>query len=269
MGKLGEPFQNEGEAKSSSGISFINYSFRVREIIVLVVALVAVVMCIVLAVLVGVYAADNQGGVASGNTGGTAAGQTGNQSQPWPENPQVCLTSDCLREAAYMTSTMNTKMDPCTNFHHFACGNWAEKIKSYDLQTNVFYRAWYDNQDRITSILESPIKSKVIWATERKLKEFFQSCTDTYLKQRETGQVFERQAILPVGGWWAIDPAVINNFNLDTVLQKVHVDFWTNALFTYYVTTDWYDTRKKVVAVSVIFLYCQHFCCVFKAPPSL
>lgn len=38
----------------------------------------------------------------------------------------LCLTKECLRAASDLMYDMDLTIDPCDDFYHFTCGNWAE-----------------------------------------------------------------------------------------------------------------------------------------------
>lgn len=36
----------------------------------------------------------------------------------------LCLSTDCIRAASEMLSSLDQQVDPCTDFYEYACGEW-------------------------------------------------------------------------------------------------------------------------------------------------
>lgn len=74
-----------------------------------------------------------------------------------------------------VVNSMNTSVDPCNDFYHFACGGWMSKNKlpadksRYDRSFSMIEK---HNQDILLQILQSP-------RTNSKLTTFYSSCMDT------------------------------------------------------------------------------------------
>ncbi|KAL1396525.1 hypothetical protein pipiens_010466 [Culex pipiens pipiens] len=61
--------------------------------------------------------------------------------------PEICLSPECLRSAANLKQTMNTRVDPCEDFYAFTCGNWAEDHPRPETYTS--YDWFSERQSRI------------------------------------------------------------------------------------------------------------------------
>lgn len=169
---------------------------------------------------------------------------------------RVCVSAPCLKSASYVVGNMNQSVNPCTNFYQYACGGY-RKSNPLDSETNsktIYSKIYYENEEKLKKILESPVVNGNENSAEKKLKDMFSSCTNTYLKERAKGYPFLTKILPNTGGWYVLGTWNSTTWNMQEAMEKVHVDYWTNALFTFRVATDWYDWKKRVIEVSRIFL---------------
>ncbi|XP_013399075.1 endothelin-converting enzyme 1 [Lingula anatina] len=164
--------------------------------------------------------------------------------------PEQCVTKGCLREASNMIRLMNASVDPCTDFHTFACGNYPKfmQIGSSSTERTVIQDAYLFNQRKIMRILFSPIQRNVDWSYERKVKDFYKSCTSQYNTERLKGMplinmINNNDNGRQLGPWYVFDNSM-QNWNFQSALEKIHVDFWANALFSIKVESDIMDTSR-------------------------
>lgn len=219
-------------------ISIRSYTFRVTEIALGLVAFLAVVVCIVLGSMVS-------SGAGGGSDSPSASAQIGQN--------QLCVSPPCLKSASYVVSNLNTSVQPCDNFYRYACGRFKTE-NPLDPETSsitVYSNMYYHNEEKLKKILESPIIRNQDYSTERKLKHYFSSCTDTYRKERAKGSPLITKVINNIGGWYVLGTFNNNSFDFQNAFRKVSVDFWTAAFYTFRVTTDWYDWSKRVIEVFV------------------
>ncbi|KAL4225048.1 Membrane metallo-endopeptidase-like 1 [Mactra antiquata] len=216
-----------------------SYAFRVREIILAVVSVVAILGCLVLIALV---ATNNK---SEENVSAVAQAQKAIRT--------LCTDASCLKAASYGVSNMNTSVNPCDNFYQYACGNYETNnpLNPTLRQRSVFWNLYYDNEDKLRTLLEAGTTRTSSWSAEKKLKDFFKSCIDDYGKMRTGGKSFITKIIQPLGGWDVLNTFDSSAFNLQTSIQKTSVDFWTAALFTFRVATDRYDRTRRVIEVDM------------------
>ena len=219
-------------------IRISTYSFRIREVVLGVVSVIALVGCLVLIALVASNSKSDDGPVSA-----SAAAQTVIRT--------LCTDPSCLRAASYAVSNMNTSVSPCDNFHEYACGLYPSlnPLNPDTTQRTIFWNLYYENQDKLRTILESaPVRTSA-WSSEKKIKDFFMSCVDDYGKMKAGGRAFIEKIVQPLGGWDVLNTFDATNFNLQVNLEKTSIDFWTAALFTFRVSTDRYDTTSRVIEV--------------------
>lgn len=198
--------------------------------------LTALVFCLV---FVGLY------GAKVSNTGSSNAMPTAS-----PLRMDTCKSVVCLETTASVASYMNRSVQPCDDFHTYACGVWPQKNPIVDgfVGNTPITTVYNKNKEKLRKLLEDPITDSDI-SSEVKLKKLFKSCLDEYGKMIKGANPFLTKVLAPSGGWTVLgnmDPT----WELQTALEKVHVDFWVDALFGLYVGVDWNNRANRVIVVS-------------------
>lgn len=219
-------------------IRISTYSFRVREIILAVVSIVAVIACLVLIALVASNSKSDE------NVSSVSSAQKAIRT--------LCTDASCLKAASYGVSNMNTSVNPCDNFYQYACGNYPtlNPLNPDVSQRTIFWNLYYENEDKLRTLLEAPATRTSSWSAEKKLKDFFMSCIDDYGKMKTGGKTFIDKVVQPLGGWDVLNTFDQESFSFQNSLQKSSIDFWTAVLFTFRVATDRYDRSNRVIEVS-------------------
>ncbi|CAG2233724.1 ECE [Mytilus edulis] len=143
----------------------------------------------------------------------------------------VCVTAACLKSASYVVGNMNKSVDPCKNFYKYACGGFTNnnRLDSETYSKTVYSKLYYENEEKLKNILESPVVNGNDHSAERKLKDMFASCTNSYLKERAKGYPFLKKILPNTGGWYVLGTWNSSTWNMQNALEKVHMDYWTNA----------------------------------------
>ncbi|ESO95504.1 hypothetical protein LOTGIDRAFT_85938, partial [Lottia gigantea] len=165
-----------------------------------------------------------------------------------------CITPDCLKSGAFIQNSLNISVDPCQDFYNYACGSFKE---THPLEPGSTYRTVvseiYDsNQQKLKRVLDVPVQRKGINSAEQKAKDYHNGCLDDYGKMKLGGNPFLEKVISKVGGWYVLD-TMEDSYDYKKMFKKVHVDFWTDALFTFNVRTDWLNWLKTSIQVRINF----------------
>lgn len=170
---------------------------------------------------------------------------------------ELCVTAPCLKSASYVVRNMNKSVNPCTNFYKYACGGFQinNPLDSETYSKTVYSKLYYENEEKLKKILEAPVIDRNQDSAEKKVKDMFASCTNTYYKERAKGYPLLKKVFPSTGGWYVLGTWNNSTWDMQTALEKVTVDFWTSALFTFRVITDWGNTNKRVLEVHA-FLIC-------------
>ncbi|BFZ05863.1 hypothetical protein BsWGS_08902 [Bradybaena similaris] len=233
---MADEFKSYDKMPILSMLNIRKLSFGLRELILIGVSGVMLVMVLIFAGLYGnaasklPYDASSHAEAIVGNT--------------------YCTDASCLKTAARVLELMNKSVDPCENFFEYSCGNY-KVVKPLLMDAgsrSVLNDMYTENQDKLIDVLEKPISQMHDYASERKLKQFFQSCNDMYTRQRNGGTPFLTQ-ILPALGGWKLLGTWEENWNFNTALKRVHTDFWVDALYYPWVTIDPVDETQRAIEV--------------------
>ncbi|XP_064632954.1 endothelin-converting enzyme 1-like isoform X2 [Lineus longissimus] len=142
-----------------------------------------------------------------------------------------CSTPQCLSDARHIKALLNTSVDPCENFYDFACGNFAAaKLVDY------FDEVGNEVLEMVRRGLEKPIENDAKNSTERKMKEFYASCLESDVKEKQK-MATVREMVKKIGGFDSSTPSDEINlyefnpvyFDFDDALQYVQFNLSTDA----------------------------------------
>ncbi|CEF63708.1 Phosphate-regulating neutral endopeptidase [Strongyloides ratti] len=91
----------------------------------------------------------------------------------------VCTSKDCVSIAAFLSSNLNPKIDPCDDFYEFACGNYHlnQELPLNKPIRHTIFDVQSKLQRQLKRMLEEPIKpSDKSW--DRLTKKFYMKCND-------------------------------------------------------------------------------------------
>lgn len=223
---------------SNFTLSFSSSSTKEKVLIVL--AVLSILIAITLAILLGV-------GVN---------GKTKSMSS------EYCTTRQCLREASRMQTFLNTTIDPCTNFYAYACNRWENRmsISPSRVERTILTDTFDINTYKLQRILSQRPELTLNFASENKLKNFFYSCVNQYMQESLTGKPLVDIITNKLNNWYVFDgDDQRNSFDFDLTLQKVHVDYWINAIFSFFVSKDQVDPTKRIIEVRKLSFFFLNF----------
>ncbi|CAF0883727.1 unnamed protein product [Adineta ricciae] len=99
-------------------------------------------------------------------------------SKPQPKSDEtVCLTPSCVQVSYILSSSMNQSVDPCEDFHQFACGNWIRQnlIPKGHSSWSTTHELMQKNMILSKNILEQSSISSLNTAQQESIK-FYRSC---------------------------------------------------------------------------------------------
>ncbi|XP_067944165.1 endothelin-converting enzyme homolog [Watersipora subatra] len=169
----------------------------------------------------------------------------------------VCVTQPCFLAAAGAVGIRDSAVEPCDDFFNYACGNWLKYEPKSSIQPDEQEKSIYQlvaerSEEDILKVLTTPNKGSSD-GYEAKIKYFYTDCIDDYSHSLAGGKPFVDKVLKEAGGWNILpqETGYKNTFQIKDMLKKVHVDFWTDALFRAFVGTDWIDTSKNTIQIGL------------------
>ncbi|XP_025157578.1 neprilysin-11 isoform X2 [Harpegnathos saltator] len=135
---------------------------------------------------------------------------------------RICDNEDCVRVAASLKESMDTSVDPCDDFYHYACGRWPEEHPIPDSSmTNTWFHERADRVSRkIRELLQMNVSaSEYPWAVWQ-AKTLFTSCMDVQaMDELGLSPLFDLLTLLDI----PLIPAMLSNKTGDYVEQMANL----------------------------------------------
>ncbi|KAH9494759.1 hypothetical protein Btru_020498, partial [Bulinus truncatus] len=272
---------------ADSTVNIWRYRFRKRDVLFGGAAAVLLLTCLILAIALGVVThkgsdGSPQGAVSSAITANNCSEfqtstpiTTVSTSSPTsssttappvkctevttqaPPSGEFCETVPCLKAAMHTLSSLDNTVDPCEDFYSFACGKYAEANPATLFLDDVTpaNQIAMDNVMLLLRMLEHPVQDIGELSYERKLKEFLHSCLDYSEKFNRQGKPFIENIVKPLGGWYLLDNWNASQFDLQSLLNVVTIDFWTFVFFRVGVFNKNHNWTETVIEIDPYYYY--------------
>ncbi|XP_060561809.1 endothelin-converting enzyme homolog isoform X3 [Ruditapes philippinarum] len=162
----------------------------------------------------------------------------------------LCLTPTCITVASMLINSMDTSVDPCSDFYSYACGGWIDKhvIPSGHARWSTFGELWKSNQEVMKRVIERPINSTQSDA-EIKAKLYYQSCMDKNKTISVLGSKPLENLVRLFGGWAISNRTGVwdkTKWTLQKALEKMKV---FGVFFSYYIGEDDKNSTYNIIQV--------------------
>ncbi|CAJ0560396.1 unnamed protein product, partial [Mesorhabditis spiculigera] len=143
------------------------------------------------------------------------------------DSGNVCITPGCVRAAAIVLENMDKAVDPCFDFHEYACGRYNQREP-----LDWTFTAFYALQRRIIGYLEDEDADKLGLNSLKKAQKMFKACKQ-FREMPDTSHLFREYAIDKFG--WL--PLVQRGRQENTDLM---------AILTSFTTAEWMPLIQRV-----------------------
>nr|XP_053632515.1 neprilysin-1-like [Cherax quadricarinatus]XP_053632516.1 neprilysin-1-like [Cherax quadricarinatus] len=165
------------------------------------------------------------------------------QDVPVPR-PEVCTTPECLRAASRLLDRMDRSISPCSDFYHFACGNYLHENVVPD---DALYRSSMQEMQEdvlviIKKMLDLPHGDNDTDAFG-KAKRLYHSCMNTsftvHEKDMADSPIFDLLTAEQLGQWPLLAPDRWNesHYNLERILAQLTL-YQVHTFLDSYITPD-------------------------------
>ena len=144
----------------------------------------------------------------------------------------TCMSTGCVNLASAVLGSMNTSVDPCTDFYNFSCGGWdnANVIPSGYGLWSVFQQLDKRNKIAIKKLLDGDQESNV--EAIQWVRQLYKSCLDVNTLTAQGAEPLLK-LLNETGGWDLIGlrNSMLQTVHLHNIILQCTVLLWLLALY--------------------------------------
>ncbi|GFR09481.1 endothelin-converting enzyme homolog [Trichonephila clavata] len=163
---------------------------------------------------------------------------------------KYCTTPACVKTAATILNTLDQSVDPCEDFHRYACGGW---MKSNQLPDNqqIFssYTKLIDDNKRIFRYVLEDESFELKGEAEKKARDFYRSCMNTS-RIEKLGAEPLLNLLKKMGGWNISGEFNIKNWDFQKALELNNNYNNAHSLFFWTIMADFKNTTQNILLVN-------------------
>ena len=172
------------------------------------------------------------------------------------KNSEICETPECIQVAEYIKKSIDSTVDPCSDFFQFSCGGWIKRNpipKSYN-DYSTFTKLSKVIETEIQQLLQ-PSKMSHDGAPQNealvKTRDFYSSCMDDAEIERQGAKPM-LDFIREIGSWSICNDGSWNKsaWDIHKILKYLQSTYYpASPFFSVEVTNDHLNSTKHLIKV--------------------
>ncbi|XP_061728469.1 neprilysin-2-like [Cydia pomonella] len=169
----------------------------------------------------------------------------------------ICTTPACIHTASSILKNMNPTVDPCDNFHKFACGGFIDMVTIPDEKAEVSVLNNFDDQllNQLKRSMDSPRLAESI-RPFRLIKTIYNSCMNRSAIE-EQGLTRLLSILKELGGWPVLegDSWKDDDFSWISSIYKFRkTGFSIEYFIDLYISEDLRNSTKRIINLGEVTL---------------
>ncbi|KAJ1369522.1 NEDD8 protease Nep2 [Parelaphostrongylus tenuis] len=168
-------------------------------------------------------------------------------------NEDVCMTPGCIRTASVILSSMNSSVDPCSDFYEYACGQW---IRGHPIPDDAPSVSNFENLGQDLEFALKELLEKKATSDEQiengsaigKAKFFYKLCLNESEIFDNWRTTFDK-VVASFGGWPSLGHPVRNDISIEKLYGDMVAKFRADSLFKATVQPDDKNSEKHVLLI--------------------
>lgn len=174
------------------------------------------------------------------------------------KNSEICTAHECIQVAEYIKKSIDSTVNPCSDFFQFSCGGWIKRNpipKSYN-DFSTFTKLSKDIEKEIYELLQMSHDGAPQNEALVKTRDFYSSCMDTVAIER-LGAKPMLDFIREIGSWSICNDGSWNKsaWDIHEVLKYLQSTYYpASPFFSVEVTNDHLNSTKHLIKVRILSL---------------